>query len=407
MASDIVVGLDIGTTKICAVVGEVRPDAIDIIGVGSHPSDGLRKGVVINIEHTVNSIKEAIEEAETMAGCEISSVYAGIAGGHIKGFNSHGVIALKDKEVTKKDLDRVIEAAGAVAIPMDREVIHTLVQEYIVDEQDGIVDPLGMSGVRLEAKVHIVTGAVTSAQNIVRCANRAGLDVYDIVLESLASSEAVLTKEERNLGVALIDFGGGTTDMAVFSRGAIKHTSVLALGGDNLTYDISVGLRTPKIEAEKIKMKYGCALSSLIGRDETIEVPAVSGGKPRVLSRQILGEILEPRVEEIFSLIHSDLVRSGYEDVISSGIVVTGGSAELPGVVEIAEQIFNAPSKLGYPQFIGGLKDVVNKPMYATAVGLVIYGAHRRKETKNFRIRDTNIFNRVMSRMKRWFKEVI
>jgi cell division protein FtsA len=407
MPGQIIVGLDIGTTKICAVVGEARPDGIEIIGMGSHPSDGLRKGVVINIERTVNSIKEAIEEAETMAGCEISSVYAGIAGGHIKGFNSHGVIALKEKEVTRKDIDRVIEAARAVAIPMDREVIHTLVQEFIVDDQDGIVDPLGMSGVRMEAKVHIVTGAVTSAQNIIKCANRAGLDVYDIVLESLASSEATLTDEERHLGVALIDFGGGTTDMAVFSKGSIKHTSVLALGGDNLTYDIAVGLRTPKMEAEKIKMRYGCALSSMIGKDETIEVAGVAGRKPRILSRQILGEILEPRVEEIFTLIYSDLIHSGYENMISSGVVVTGGSAEMSGVIELAEQVFNAPCRLGFPQDIQGLVEVVNKPMYATAVGLVLYGAKRRKESKKFRIRDSNIFNRVMSRMKRWFQDVI
>ncbi len=407
MSGEIVVGLDIGTTKICAVVAESRPDGVEIIGMGSHPSEGLRKGVVINIERTVDSIKEAIEEAETMAGCEISSVYAGIAGGHIKGFNSQGVIALKEKEVTRKDIERVIEAASAVAIPMDREVIHTLVQEFIVDDQDAITDPLGMSGVRLEAKVHIVTGAVTSAQNIIKCANRAGLDVHDIILESLASSEAVLSKEERNLGVALVDFGGGTTDMAVFSKGAIKNTSVLALGGDNLTYDIAVGLRTPKLEAEKIKIKYGCALSSMIGKDETIEVPGVGGRKPRVLSRQILGEILEPRVEEIFSLIYGELVRAGYEDSVSAGVVVTGGSAELQGVTDMAEQIFNVPARTGYPQGISGLVEVVNKPMYATAVGLVIYGSKRSKKMKKFRIRDGNIFNRVMGRMKTWFKDVI
>lgn len=407
MGSDIIVGLDIGTTKICAVVGEIVHGSVEIIGLGSHPSDGLRKGVVINIEKTVNSIKEAIEEAETMAGCEISSVYAGVAGGHIKGFNSHGVIALKEREVTKKDIERVIEAASAVAIPMDREVIHVLEQEFIVDEQDGITDPLGMSGVRMEAKIHIVTGAVTSAQNIIKCANRAGLDVHDIVLESLASSEAVLSEEERNLGVALIDFGGGTTDMAVFSRGAIKHTSVLSLGGDNLTYDISIGTRTPRLEAEKIKVKYGCALASMIGKDETIEVPGVGGRKARVLPRQILGEILEPRVEEIFTLIQNELIRSGYEDMVNSGVVITGGSAELAGVTEIAEQIFNAPSRIGYPEGIGGLVEVVNKPMYATAVGLVIYGAKRRDEEKKFRIRDTNIFSRVVDRMKRWFKDVI
>jgi cell division protein FtsA len=407
MADEIVVGLDIGTTKICAVVGEVRPDAIEIIGIGSHPSEGLRKGVVINIEKTVNSIKEAVEEAETMAGCEISSVYAGIAGGHIKGFNSHGVIALKEKEVTKKDIERVIEAASAVAIPMDREVIHVLTQEFIVDEQDGIMDPMGMSGVRLEAKIHIVTGAVTSAQNIIKCANRAGLDVCDIVLQSLASSEAVLTDEERNLGVALLDFGGGTTDLAVFARGTIKHTSVLALGGDNVTYDISIGLRTPMVEAEKIKIRYGCALSSMIGKDETIDVPGVGGRKSRTLSRQILGEIIEPRMEEIFNLIHNELVRSGYDEMINSGVVVTGGSAELMGIPEMAEQIFNAPSRTGFPQCVSGLLEVVNKPMYATAVGLVLYGAKRIKEGKKFRIRDTNIFGRVMERMKRWFKEVI
>jgi cell division protein FtsA len=407
MSGEIIVGLDIGTTKVCAVVGEVRPDGVEIIGMGSHPSEGLRKGVVINIEHTVNSIKEAVEEAETMAGCEISAVYAGIAGGHVKGFNSHGVIALKEKEVTKKDIDRVIEAASAVAIPMDREVIHTLVQEFIVDEQDGILDPLGMSGVRLEAKVHMVTGAVTSAQNIVKCANRAGLDVCDIILQSLASSEAVLSKEERNLGAAIIDFGGGTTDTAIFSKGSIKHTSVLPLGGDNLTYDIAIGLRTPKLDAEKIKIRYGCGLSSMIGRDETIEVPGVGGRKPRVLSRQILGEILEPRVEEIFSLIYSEMVQSGHEGTISSGVVVTGGSAELPGITEMAEQVFNTPARVGYPQGMSGLVEIVNKPMYATAVGLVLYGAKTGKKAKKFRIRDTNIFNRVMNRMKRWFKDVI
>jgi len=407
MAGEIIVGLDIGTTKICAVVGETRDDGVEIIGMGSHPSDGLRKGVVVNIEHTVDSIKEAIEEAETMAGCEISSVYAGIAGGHIKGFNTPGVIALKEKEVTKKDIERVIEAASAVAIPMDREVIHTLVQEFIVDDQDGIVDPLGMAGVRLEAKVHIVTGAVTSAQNIIKCANKAGLDVYDIVLEPLASSEAVLTKEERNLGAALIDFGGGTTDMALFARGAIQHTSVLALGGDNLTYDIAVGLRTPKVEAEKIKVKYGCALSSLIGRDETIEVPGVGGRKPRTLSRRILGEILEPRVEEIFTLIYNELASAGLEKMLGSGIVVTGGTAELPGISELAEQVFNAPARPGYPQGISGLTDLVNKPMYATAVGLVLYGARNSKRKRKFRIRDSNIFHLVMERMKRWFRDIV
>jgi len=407
MSREIVVGLDIGTTKICAVVGEINPDSVEIIGMGSHASDGLRKGVVVNIEQTVNSIKEAVEEAETMAGCEISSVYAGIAGGHIKGFNSQGVIALREKEVTKKDIEHVIEAASAVAIPMDREVIHPLVQEFIVDGQDGIIDPLGMSGVRLEAKVHIVTGAVTSAQNIIKCANRSGLDVSDIVLESLASSEAVLSKEESNLGVALIDFGGGTTDMAVFSKGSIKHTSALALGGDNLTYDLAVGLRTPKLEAEKIKSKYGCGFSELIGNDETVEVPGVGGRKPRVMPRHILGEILEPRIEEIFSLLYLDLAKSEFNGMISSGVVVTGGSAELQGITEMAEQVFGVPARIGYPRDINGLVEVVNKPMYSTAVGLVIYGSKASKRERKFRIRDSNIFHRVMNRMKRWFRDVV
>ena len=403
---DLIVGLDIGTSKICAVVGEIRPDGqIDIIGMGSHPSVGLRKGVVINIENTVNSIKEAVEEAETMAGCEISSVFAGIAGGHIKGFNSHGVIALKNREVGKRDIERVIDAARAVAIPMDREVIHTLPQEFIVDDQSGISDPTGMAGVRLEVKIHIVTGAVTSAQNIIKCANRAGLDVYDIILESLASSEAILNDEERNLGVALVDFGGGTTDLAIFSENSIKHTSVLTLGGDNLSNDIAVGIRTPFKEAEKIKIKYGCGLTSLIGQDETIKVPSVGGREPRTMSRKILGEILEPRVEEIFSLIHHEMLRSGYDELVTSGIVVTGGSSLLPGVPEIVEQVFNMPARIGYPVNIGGLKEIVNSPMYATAVGLVLYGAKERKRKKEFRIRDTNIFNRIVSRMKRWFVE--
>jgi cell division protein FtsA len=403
---DLIVGLDIGTSKICAVVGEIRPDGqIDIIGMGSHPSVGLRKGVVINIENTVNSIKEAVEEAETMAGCEISSVFAGIAGGHIKGFNSHGVIALKNREVGKRDIERVIDAARAVAIPMDREVIHTLPQEFIVDDQSGITDPTGMAGVRLEVKIHIVTGAVTSAQNIIKCANRAGLDVYDIILESLASSEAILNDEERTLGVALVDFGGGTTDLAIFSENSIKHTSVLTLGGDNLSNDIAIGIRTPFKEAEKIKIKYGCGLTSLIGQDETIQVPSVGGREPRTMSRKILGEILEPRVEEIFSLIHHEMLRSGYDELVTSGIVVTGGSSLLPGVPEIVEQVFNMPARIGYPTNIGGLKEIVNSPMYATAVGLVLYGAKERKRKKEFRIRDTNIFNRIVSRMKRWFVE--
>jgi cell division protein FtsA len=407
MAEEIIVGLDIGTTKICAVVGALAGESIEIIGMGSYLSEGLRKGVVINIENTVNSIKQAIEEAETMAGCEIGSVYAGIAGGHVKGFNSHGAIPLKGKEITQRDIDRVLEVASAQAIPMDREVIHTLVQEYIVDDQDGIVNPIGMSGVRLEVKVHIVTGAVTSAQNIIRCANRAGLDVCDIVLQPLASSGAVLSREEKNLGVALIDFGGGTTDLAVFSKGSIRHTSVLALGGDNLTYDLAVGLRTPRLEAEKIKIKYGCCFPGLIGKDETVEVPTVGEVKPRMLPRRVLSEILEPRVEEIFTLTFGELLNTGLENSIASGIVVTGGSAELQGVAELAGKVFNGPVRIGRPRGITGLVDLVNKPMYSTAVGLVLYGAESSRSVRKFRIRDTNnIFSRVMSRMKRWFKDL-
>lgn len=400
----LIVGLDIGTTKICSVVGEVTTNGIDIVGIGTHPSIGLRRGVVVNIESTVNSIKKAVAEAELMAGCEIVSVYAGIAGGHIEGINSHGVIAIKSREVTQKDVDRVLDAARAVAIPMDREVIHILPQEYIVDDQDGIRDPLGMCGVRLEAKVHIVTGAVASAQNIVKCANRAGLDVQDIVLESLASSETVLTPEEKDLGVALIDFGGGTTDVAIFSENSIRHTSVLTVGGNHLTSDISIGLRTPIAEAERLKINHGCCLGSLIEKDETIEVPGVGGRKPRTLSRRVLAEILEPRVEEVFELVKREIIKAGCLDFMTSGVVITGGSSLLPGVVEVAEQIFNVPARVGYPKDIGGLVDVVNNPIYATGVGLVLFGANT-QPNKALGIKDKNVFERVLARMKTWFEE--
>jgi len=403
---EIIVGLDVGTTKICAVVGEVSGNEINIIGIGTHPSIGLRKGVVVNIDSTVESIQKAVEEAELMAGCEISSVYAGIAGGHITSFNSRGIVAIKGPEVTQTDVDRVIDAARAVAIPMDREVIHVLPQEFIVDDQSGIQNPVGMAGVRLEAKIHIVTGAVTSAHNIVKCANRSGLDVCDIVLEPLASSEAVLTDEEREQGTALLDLGGGTTDLAIFSNKNIKHTFVLALGGYNLTNDIAIGLQTPMAEAEKIKKKFGSCITRHIGSDETIEVPGMGGRKPRNLPRQILGEILEPRVEEIFTLTQREIFRAGMENAITSGIVVTGGSALLDGLIEVAESVFNAPTRLGKPMGISGLVDVVSNPMYATGVGLVLYGARNRPD-KKFRIRDANIFNRLIIRMKRWFKEVI
>ena len=403
---NIVVGLDIGTTKICAVVGEVSKDEINIIGIGTHPSIGLRKGVVVNIESTVESIKKAVEEAELMSGCEISSVYAGIAGGHITGFNSRGIVAVKGSEITDSDVERVIDAARAVAIPMDREVIHVLPQEYMVDDEPGIQNPIGMAGVRLEAKIHIVTGAVTSAHNIVKCANRSGLDVYDIVLESLASGEAVLTDEEKDLGTALLDLGGGTTDLAIFSGKNIKHTFVLGLGGNNLTNDIAIGLRATHADAEKIKMKYGTCISGNINSEETIEVPGMGGREPRKLPRQILGEILEPRMEEIFTLVQREIYRAGMENLIPSGMVVTGGTALLDGVVDVAESIFDLPTRLGKPRGISGLVDVVNNPMYATGVGLVLYGA-RNKTMDKFRIRDNNIFNRIIGRMKIWFKDVV
>ena len=401
---NLIVGLDIGTTKICCIVGNLTEEGLEIVGIGTSPSKGLRKGVVINIESTVAAIQKAIREAELMAGCEIKSVFAGIAGGHIRGLNSQGVIAIKNREVTSDDLQRVIDAAKAIAIPMDREVLHILPQEFIIDDQDGIREPLGMSGVRLEAKVHIVTGAVASAQNIIKSCNRAGADVADIVLEQLASSEAVLSPDEKELGVALVDIGGGTADIAIFSEGAIKHTSVLSIGGDHLTNDIAVGLRTPMAEAEKIKQAYGCCLTSMVGKDETIEVPSVGGREPRILSRQLLAEILEPRVEEIFSLVNREIIKSGYEELIASGIVITGGSAILPGMPELAEQVFNLPVRRGNPLNIGGLTDVVNSPIYATGVGLVKYGSMNTK-VQNFKIGEANIFERVSRRMKEWFGE--
>ncbi|NJC89254.1 MAG: cell division protein FtsA [Desulfuromonas sp.] len=401
---NLIVGLDIGTTKICAIVGTMTEAGLDIVGIGTSPSRGMRKGVVINIEGTVTAIRKAIQEAELMAGCEINSVFAGIAGGHINGINSQGVIAIKSREVTAEDVRRVIDAAKAIAIPMDREVIHILPQEFIVDDQDGIKEPLGMNGVRLEVRVHIVTGAVASAQNIIKSCNKAGVAVGDIVLEQLASAEAVLTQDEKELGVALVDIGGGTTDIAIFVDGAIKHTSVLSLGGNHLTNDIAVGLRTPSQEAERIKQKWGCCLTSMVGKDETIEVPSVGGREPRVLSRQLLAEILEPRVEEIFTLVNRELIKSGFENRISSGLVLTGGSAILSGMPELAEQIFNLPVRRGVPQGIGGLADVVNSPVYATGVGLVKYGS-RNLQSSNFAIGQENIFDKVVRRMKEWFGE--
>lgn len=406
--SDLIVGLDIGTTKICAVVGEITPDGVDIVGIGSCPSTGLRKGVVVSIDNTVTSIQKALQEAELMAGCEIRSVYAGIAGSHIKGFNSDGVIAIKGDAVTDKDVERALDAAKAVAIPLDREVIHTLPQEYIIDDQRNIADPIGMAGVRLEVKVHIVTGAVASAQNIVRSCHKSGLDVADIVLESLASAKSVLTEEERELGVVLVDLGGGTSDIAVFSENAIKHTGVLPLGGQNLTSDIAYGLRTPLAGAEAIKIKHSCGMVDMVHTDEFIEVPGVGGREPRRLSRRMLAEICQPRMEEILALVDQDLTRSGYKHSAGAGVVLTGGTALIEGCQELGEQIFNMPTRIGYPRNVGGLKDVVNSPKYATAVGLLCYGAEKENGAggARFKQRDSTIFNNVFSRMKKWFKDI-
>ncbi len=403
----LVVGVDIGTTKICAIVGEVTPNGINIVGIGNQPSKGLRKGVVINIDSTVQSIQQAIEEAELMAGCDIHSVFAGIAGGHIRGFNSHGVVAVKDREVRSTDVDRVIDAAKAIPIPTDREVLHILPHEFIVDEQDGIRDPVGMSGVRLEAKVHIVTGAVTSAQNIVKCCNRCGLNVADIVLEQLASGEAVLTLDEKELGVAMIDIGGGTTDLVVYFQGSIRHTAVLALGGNHITNDIAIGIRTPTIEAERIKHQNGCAMASLVNSAETIEVPSVGGRKPRTISRQLLSEIIEPRAEEIFALTKKELDRSGLSHLLTSGVVLTGGSSMMEGMAEMAERVFDLPVRVGLPQGFGGLVDVVSSPIYATAVGLVLYGSKQMVRNSKFRTREHSytVYSKVRSRMKEWFGE--
>lgn len=402
----IIVGLDIGTTKICAVVGELSQDEINIIGVGSHPSVGLRKGAVINIESTVESIEKAVFEAERMAGCEISSVYVGIAGGHIKGFNSHGIIAIKGREITPHDVERVVEAASAVAIPLDRETIHTIPQEFIVDDQEAIQNPVGMTGVRLETKIHIVTGAVASARNIIKCCNKAGLAVCDIVLESLASGEAVLTPEEKELGCALADIGGGTTDLALFKGNNIKHIFELTLGGHNLTNDISIGLRTPLAEAEKIKIQYGTCLPESIRKGDTIEVPGVGGRGIKSLSKDILGEILEPRVEEMFEILKREIYSNGLENVFPSGIVLTGGSSLLPGMPEIVESVFSVPVRVGEPIKIEGLKDVVKNPAFATGVGLVIFGS---KNSTKKQLSDTEdrLFSRLLKRMRQWFKDVI
>jgi len=401
---NLIVGLDIGTSKVVAIVGEITPEGeIEIIGLGSHPSRGLKKGVVVNIESTVQSIQRAIEEAELMAGCQINSVYAGIAGSHIKSINSHGIVAIKDREVSDMDLDRVIDAARAVAIPADQRILHILPQEFIIDEQEGIREPIGMSGVRLEAKVHLVTGAVGAAQNIIKCVRRCGLDVDDIILEQLASSYSVLTEDEKELGVCLVDIGGGTTDIAVFSDGAIKHTAVIPIAGDQVTNDIAVALRTPTQYADEIKIKYACALRQLANADETIEVPSVGDRPPRKLSRQTLAEVVEPRYDELLSLVQAELRKSGFEDIIAAGVVMTGGSSKMEGVVDLAEEIFHMPVRLGSPQYVSGLADVVSNPIHATGVGLLLFGEqHQSGGTQYFSTEGG--MKGIWGRMKNWFQ---
>lgn len=407
---NVIVGLDVGTTKICVIIADLGPaGGLDVIGVGASPSRGLRKGVVVNIDSTVEAIRKAVAEAEQMAGVEVSSVYAGVAGGHIRGINSRGVVAVsgKNREVSQPDIDRALEAAKAINLPPDREIIHVLPQAFVVDDQDGVREPLGMSGVRLEVEVHVVTGAVTSVQNVVRSVNRAGLTVQDVVLEPLASAEAVLSPDEKELGVLLIDIGGGTTDAALFREGAIWHTAILPLGGDHITNDIAVGLRTPTADAEDLKKRYGCALTALVREDETIDVPSVGGRKPRQLSRQILSEIVQPRVEEIFTLVARELSKAGLHDAATAGVVVTGGTSIMEGVPELAEQVFDLPVRLGAPSALGGLADVVRSPIYATGVGLALWGARGRGPAlAPFDDTDGNLFARIARRMSEWFSEI-
>jgi cell division protein FtsA len=401
---DVIVGLDIGTSKVVALVGEITADgSIEVIGLGSQPSRGLKKGVVVNIESTVQSIQRAVEEAELMADCEINAVYAGIAGSHVRSLNSHGVVAIRDREVTHGDVEHVIDAAKAVAIPADQRILHVLPQEFIIDGQEGIRDPIGMSGVRLEAKVHIVTGADSAAQNIIKCVQRCGLVVEDVVLEQLASSFAVLTDDEKELGVCLVDVGGGTTDIAVFSSGAIRHTAVIPIAGDQVTNDIAVSMRTPTQYAEDIKIRYACALSQLANPDESIEVPSVGDRPARRLARQTLAEIVEPRYEELFNLIREELRRSGFEEVIAAGIVLTGGSARMEGAIELAEEIFHVPVRLGLPGQVKGLSDVVRNPIYSTGVGLLLYARENTAPASRAAALGGNVAG-VFERMKSWFK---
>ncbi|VAX08766.1 Cell division protein FtsA [hydrothermal vent metagenome] len=402
--ANLIVGLDIGTSKVVAIVGEIKPDnEIEIIGIGSHPSRGLKKGVVVNIESTVLSMQRAVEEAELMAGCEIQAVYAGIAGSHIRSLNSHGIVAIKDQEVAHGDVERVIDAARAVAIPADQKILHILPQEFIIDDQDGIREPVGMSGVRLETRVHMVTGAVSAAQNIVKCVRRCGLDVDDLILEQLSSANAVLSEDEKELGVCLVDIGGGTTDIAIFTEGSIRHTAVIPIAGDQVTNDIAVALRTPTQHAEDIKIKYACALTQLASDNETIEVPSIGDRPARRLSRQTLAEVVEPRYEELLTLIQAELRRSGFEDLIAGGVVLTGGSSKMEGLIELAEEVFHMPVRLGVPRYVTGLIDVVRNPIYATGVGLLLFGRSNQLRGRSELSRGGGVKS-VWGRMKSWFQ---
>ncbi|GBG15371.1 cell division protein FtsA [Novimethylophilus kurashikiensis] len=401
---NLIVGLDIGTSKIVAIVGEMQEEGdIKIIGLGQHPSRGLKRGVVVNIDSTVAAIQRALEEAELMADCKIASVYTGIAGSHIKSINSHGVVKIKDGEVMQMDVDRVIEMAQAVSLPNDQQILHILTQEFIIDGQEDVREPLGMSGMKLEVKVHIVTGAVAAAQNIVKCVKRCGLEVNDLVLQPLASSMAVLTEDEKELGVCLVDIGGGTTDIAVFKQGAIRHTGVIPIAGDQITNDIAVAFRTPTQYAEEIKIAHGCALQQLADPREIVEVPGVDGREPRQLSHQTLVEVIEARVEEIYTMVQAELRRSGFEEMIASGVVITGGSAIMRGMVELGEEILHMPVRLGLPGKVGGLTEVVSNPRFSTGVGLVLMGKQQLERHLQVQL-ETNSFERVWDRMKQWFQ---
>lgn len=398
---NLLVGLDIGTSKVAAIVGEYRGgDEIEIIGIGTAPSKGLKRGIVVNLESTVHSIQRAVEEAELMAGCEIKSVFAGIAGSHIKSLNSHGIVAIREQEVTQHDIDRVIDSARAVAIPADQKILHILPQEFVIDQQEGIKEPIGMSGIRLEAKVHMVTSSVSAEQNIVKCIRKCDLDVDEIVLEQLASCSAVLTDDEKDLGVCLIDIGGGTTDLAIYSEGAIKHTAVIPIAGDQVTNDIAVALRTPTKNAEQIKRSYACALTQIADTEQMIDVPSIGDREPRKISAQNLAEIVEPRYEELMLLVQAELRRSGYEDLIAAGMVITGGSSQVKGLMELAEEIFHMPVRMGVPLHVSGLTDVVQNPIYSTAVGLLLYGKDHKGRGISIDGDGTDLFSKIKS----WFQ---